>query len=235
MISQIPIHNTLITSLHKNRSLILQFLLEEFLFAGIEISKLTSLDEVALVSIEELKYTFTALGGPIQELLSCLAWNHEQGILLKLKLYSTTFIAGNSHHLSKYIHLEKSSTLLWKTSLEIISLLNQSEQKKREHLKKEPLKKKIKYFISTFNKLSSTITDCIKDFPSDENLIFFLLRNKTKFERIYGADHIKKLLLEIHPEGISQAAMLLKNRFVKRGFNTIAEQFSTKYLELYSS
>jgi hypothetical protein len=236
VISQLPIHNSLMTSLYKNRSVILQFLLEEFLFAGAEIEKLISLlDRADFALSKKLTSTFVALAGSVQEGFSCLAWNQEQGILVKLKHYASTFIASSDHRLSKYIYLEKLSTLLWKTSLDILYILNQLDQKKQNTLKqKEALKKKVQNFISIFKKLSLIVTDCIRDFPSDENLVFFLLRNNTKFERIYGMGYVRKLLLEMYPEGISQAAIVLRDKFIKRGFETIAERFSAKYRELNS-
>lgn len=224
-------NHTHTTSFHQSRSLIFQFFLEEFCQANLEISQLKHMFEVKQqLALEPLKIAISKLTGPIHELSWC--WNYEQGTLLKLKHHSTAFIATSHSRLAKYAQLERLSTILWKISIDIMHLITQMELKKSLQTQTHALKKKILQLLSAFHQLTHTVNNLLREFSNDEMVIFYLLRNKTTFETIYGEGYLKQLFFEIHPEGLLKTALRLKKNFISRGHESVGEQFYAKLKEV---
>ncbi len=218
----------MITSFYQNRNLLFQFYLNEFLAARTEIARWQNARKP---HFSQLKASFCLLAGPCQEPFHYSPWNPEVGILLKLKHFSFTFAASAAPHETKDLQLEQTASRLWKLGLDISYTISQAE--KQVNASSSPLlDKEISNFIKSFHRLCELTTLFIKDFAKDENIVFYVLKNKDSFDAIYGTAYVKTLMAESHPDGIGQAASFLKNRFLQRGFENAAKQFATKCLEL---
>lgn len=218
----------MLNSFYQNRNLIFQFYLRELIL----ISK-----DVFLLSSKELpnnllKSTFKVLAAPYQEPFHYSPWNTEIGVLLKIKQLVTALSEISTSPSAPLISMDKLTTQLWKKGLDILHSLYQIEKQIDPAFTQGKLRKKIEEFINIFRQLSDQTAETLKDFASNENIMFFILRNQQAFEAIFGTGFVKNLILESYPDGIEQAGKLLKNKFIKRGFLLAAEQLATKCQEL---
>ena len=67
-------------------------------------------------------------------------------------------------------------------------------------------------------------------YHEDENVVYFLLRNKEDFDVIYKTHFINKVFQKMFAEDSNGAGQLLLTKYSERGFenllNTIAEKIS---------
>lgn len=90
---------------------------------------------------------------------------------------------------------------------------------------KTPLKPHLQKLYHLLEKL---FEECQKD----ENLLFFLLKNKAAIDSLMGSDYLYHFLLKIYPKGLSSLEEMLCDHYHERGFFSLIPELKDLILAL---
>jgi hypothetical protein len=233
-----------VNAYYRNSSLLLQFILSEFIATFTESQKLAELchlkpsplpvahdrTQQAAACQSQIKAAFSRLVGSN----SCerlIAWHFEEGMLSKLKTYCILFSQNNERDEKELLCMHHYIDKAWQQGVQAKILLNNSELNNSEEDRPQFLAalEKMNQSIQRFAKQMARI---LLQFREDENIIFFLLRHRTELETVYSPRFLNKLLLRMYPKGLCELKQLLKAKYNNRGFTNISSGIDAHFAEL---
>jgi hypothetical protein len=218
--------------LYQNNSLMFQFIMAEFIQASHQIQLLDlSLPQLHQGVVQEVEKLIHSLAGASHDYMRFFSWNTQEGILSKLKGYTALFASNNKNN--KHGLLEKFANDAWKTSVESLDILYLIRQEKDDMLLLgEALYRKLDVLKTVFKKFGKLVAELILEFSQDENVLFFILKQKSKLEDIYGIGFVKRIFAEMYPEDILKVKHFLKKQYLQRGFGNLLGSISEKCSQL---
>ena len=231
-----------------NNSLLIQFLLHELLQASAITSEYQKMVRTITLT-PHLKYTkkgkeqleqayglITQLAGRTYQSMRIFSWNLNEGIIAKLRQYSTFFGNNLDPQDSDAIQLDRHAERAWVNCLECLDLT-------REQLSlpaREPanLKSLVNYsdkLCVRIHKLSVVISHILPQFRDDETVLYYLLNHQEDLASLWGAKVLPKLFNQLFPEGKEEAEHFIRTRYDKRHFSHHALDLTHKISRLLTN
>lgn len=227
---------------YQDNSILIQFVIEEFILVYQLISRINALNQNDLDYINETENEHSlsnslvlALkqligGGDHQELSSSTSWT--RGSLTKLKEYCEQFSRNSSQLQRHSIHLHLAAHQTWLMAMHSFELLkslqtNCCAKSSGRNFILQSLKRSFHRLLMRFNQLSRYMSRALGHYCNDENVMYFLLRKKELLSEIYGQDFLSKYFKGTK-KGSNLIDMLL-NRYQARGFETLLPSIQTHY------
>lgn len=207
-----------LSSYHHTDSLLIQFVLDEFLMT---MQKASQLSETLLQPQPSsdfdlrLKEVLLGLSGSEQDYGKLFSWVIHCGVLTKLKHNATLLMEGDRDDAD----LGKLHSIVTKAYTDCQAAL---------HLPTIALCQKA---IDTLGKLKPVIKKILVKFKEDENVLFFVLRHQKSLNKVLGNGWTKSFFTKLYPEG---GLTYLKSRFETRGFNDLIPDITKHWQELSS-
>jgi hypothetical protein len=219
------------SAFYEDNSILIQFVVEEFIQSYQLTSQIKTLIQERLDSTETLTPFSLSLIQILDQLVGCL---HQQersslsrwtrGSLTKLKEYCEQFSHNSSHQNKQHVNLHMAVHQAWITALHNLQLLNSLYTNpyipnSGAILCLLPLKRAFHSLQMRFNQISRYIPRILSDYRGNENVIFCLLRRKNLLTEIYGSDFLyKRFKWSIKTPEMSE---LLIKRYQARGFEAL--------------
>lgn len=227
----------------RNKSLLFQFIVSEFISAYQELVHLRKLvNDIDLNAninpFDMLSSHITRMSGPFDEYRKLFLWNFEKGMLTKLKRYCQDLIKTDELDNRQLSHLEDyvNKTLLYCLhGLDLLSTLKDQDSSVHYTNQLKPLLKILEKIEGYLIKISAIILSFVPSFRGDENVIFFLLKNHRKLSEIYGPKVTVKLFGKMFPKGLPELENFLYLKYKRRGFTNLLPIISQKISEVKHS
>jgi hypothetical protein len=228
VIKQLALPHQHINAYHYDNSLLFQFILSETLATLREANQLLDLQG----DVKLLRSSIMRLVGSLNDSYRLFAWAPENGTLAKLRSYCSYFAHTADPHDNVLIPLVHTAEQNWLLSLVCLDDLRHIERTRAAPAQKTKLNKSLKDLSSGLQKLGKMIAKMIEQFWNDENVIFFILRNKAEFDEVFGERFTKNLLKKMYLGGVWGAASFLSKRFTKRGFDHLVPIIEARIEEM---
>lgn len=231
-----------------NNSLLIQFLLHELL----EASAITNEYQQMIHSITltpHQKYTkkgrenlekayglITLLAGRTYQSMRIFSWNMNEGIIAKLRQYSTFFGNNLNPQDSDAIQLDRHAERAWVNCLECLDLTR--EQLHLPTKEAANLKTLLKYSDKLgvrIQKLAQVISHILPQFRDDESVLYYLLNHQEELAALWGPRFLSKLFNKLFPDGIEEADQFLSSRYGKRHFSRHTLDLTNKLSKLMAN
>ncbi len=231
MLTQISGPNQHFSAYYEDNSLLIQFIVVEFVHAHQLIFQTKSLmqehldsSQVSLTVLHSLRQLLGQLLGcfPQHEHSSFSRWT--KGSLTKLKEYSEQFSRNSFHQNKQHVNLHMATHQAWLTAIHYLELINSLcrnpyTQHPEAILCLLPVKRTFNTLQIRFNQVIRSIPRVISDYGDNENVILCLLRKKAQFAEIYGPNFFYKHLK--WPVKTKELVKLLTERYQSRGFEAL--------------
>lgn len=218
MLTQIKKPKQHFSTYYHDNSLLVQFILSEFIATHQLFCQIKDLTETALESAQSLQSLFESLNrliGLVYDNERFMIFQWTKGPLTKLNHYCKQFYKNahyqNKHNLALYNYVHKT----WLSVLQIWEFLHAFQVTQMPKSAISKIKRTIKYLNTCISQMAKYISRIIPPFNNDENVIFFFFRRKTQLEEIYGIDFIDK----VFKMSANESLQLLIQRYVQRGFD----------------
>lgn len=229
-----------INAYHRNTSLLLQFILVEFMTSYEECQKLAGLchlKPMPLPPASDLPPDYSALQHQIGLSLTRLvgtppgaerlvAWNFGEGLLAKLKAYCMLFAQQSERDEKELLGMQHYTDKAWQSGLQA-----QAHFAALEEARPQLLAALDKMFQS-MQRLAKHVARVVALFRDDENIVFFVLRHHKRFENLYPPRFISKLLARMFPKGSRELKQFLHAKYAERGFTNMLPSIDTQIAEL---
>jgi len=222
-------------------SLLFQFILGEFL-ESYELTqqldilcnrKQTPLGSQQVMDREEnlsqVEVILSKLVGSARDYMRLFSWNFTDGALQKLKMYCSLFLQHVDTDEKELIALQHYADKIWQSYLNALDTLREDPKDRHAFLAN------IDKASSAMNRFSKLISRLIHQFRDDENVIFFVLRNRVQFDKLYGNRFVARLFLKLYPKGFREIQLFLLKKYSERGFDNLLFTISSKMSELEAS
>jgi hypothetical protein len=183
--------------------------------------------------LRELLESIIKLAGSAVINEEIFSWNTRKGCLSKLRHYCYPFVNQFENKESTVVNLNICVSKAFHSALqarEVILYLHQEDQNAKKMPDYAMLYQLLDRLIDNINRASRLILRVIIRFREDENVVYFLLRNKEELDAIYKTNFVTKLFRKMYPDGVEEAGQLLMKKYSERGFtkllNTIAGKIS---------
>jgi hypothetical protein len=230
---------------YSSSQLLFQFVLSEFILAYREIQLInkitgdkteqpqTSQTSQTSQTLHTLAHHVSLLAGSTQQHMRMLSWN-DDGFLTKMKNYCALLCHHDNNEVHDLYRMYQESNQAWLLSLRVLDVVRTMLQQPPTEKAHDP-----SLFIPTLKKL----TNCLKrfsrlvmravlPFSQDENVVFFILRNKEQLDALYKPKFTKDLIKKMFSKGIQEASQFLLERYTIRGFNNLIPLINRKFEEL---
>lgn len=213
-------------SYHRTHYLLFQFILYEYIRTTEEAHALKALlkDKLPLeVFCHLLTEHLIRLAGAEQEYMRIFSWIVDSGFLTKLKNYADALLEQSSlekAHKTAHLKLLETAHRAWSSCLLVLDELR-SPQKKSKTLKAQ-----LQQALGAIEDLNPLIQTLIPYYKNNENILFFLLRYKERFDHIHEKDWTAQFLRKLHPQGTKNYMM---GRYKERGFTDVVAQIEELY------
>lgn len=233
MLTQIRESNHHFAPFYQDNSILIQFVIEEFIHVYQLISKFNHLNQISETENPLSNSLIPVLkdligGGDHEELSSSSHW--ARGSLTKLKEYCEQFSCNSSHQHKHSMHLHMAAHQTWLMAMHSFELLKSLHGNGCTHcfgnkLISHSLKRSIQRLLMRFNQLSRYILRALGDYGNNENVIYCLLRKKELLSEIYSEDFLYKCFKGTKKE--SHLIDMLLSRYQNRGFETLLPSIQT--------
>lgn len=231
MFTQIPIPSSDFSAYYEDNSILIQFMIVEFVHIYQNLFQVHTLIQEQLDSNHLSVTLFPSLiqlleqlvGSPSQQEKSSFSrWT--KGSLTKFKDYCEQFSRNSSHQNKQYVSLHMAAHQTWLVAVHNLELLNSLYM----HASLKPIQQQMKTisFKRIFNHLHMRFNQVIKRFPrvitdysNNENIILCLLRRKSQFVEIYGTDFLANRFK--WSTKLKELVQLATQRYQARGFEAI--------------
>ncbi|MEM1282251.1 MAG: hypothetical protein AAGG81_01715 [Chlamydiota bacterium] len=238
---------TPVTSYHENDSLLLQFILSEFLLVYREVKNLgRHFEELESFTAKkrpkqqrqealfQLISSLETLSGASHDTMRLFSWGQEDGILHKFNSYAALFSRRSAPEgkNEQYFYRAINQSLLISIQLHDLALtIAELPSSKWKELIEEigQLEGKI---VSNTEKFSKLLFKIIQRFSNDENVIFFLLRHSKEFDELFCPGHVKRLLTKVSQGSLADLEKSLIKKYCKRGFTQLEPIIIEKFESL---
>lgn len=233
---QVKLPHQNINVYHQDNTLLFQFILSETLGALAEAKKLGKLTSASKQGdITGAATAIRKLVGSAHDPYRLFSWIPEEGILPKLKNYCAYFAQNASPHDKALVPLYRSTEQAWLLSLVCMDDLRLLESQQNLTKQTTHLVKSGKKLFLSIQRLGKIVSKAIEQYWDDENVVFFVLRNKEQFDEIFGNKFVKQLLKRMYPGGIEGARRFLSQQFIQRGFHHLVPIIQARITEIESS
>jgi hypothetical protein len=220
------------SAFYEDNSLLIQFILEEFiqsyqLTLQMKIliqDDLNSRQELSLLSSSLIQLLGQLVGYlPQQERAPFSRWT--KGPLTKFKEYCEQLSHNSSYQNKLYSNLHMAAHQAWLTAIHNLELLNYlhissyTKKNQRSILFFHPLQRAFHGLQMRFNQIRRYIPRVMSAYWNDENVILCLLRKRALLTEIYGSDFLYKRFK--WPMKTSELIRLLVQRYQARGFEAL--------------
>lgn len=223
------LNNCTLYAYHHTGSLVLQFVLNDFLLALEEAATVASFtqDETDLNRLyRSLTGYLVHLAGSEEEYKRIFSWIVDAGVLTKLKTNSDLLSERGNHLDNDYLELHNVAHKTWAYCLNAVNLLRDVDRANGSIVE---LKDGILKALDALYKLKPAIEKIIPKYSQDENVLYFILRHHLYFDRHMGLSWTHNLFKRLHPKGIHS---FLKERYEARGFHEHIPLIQQKLKEL---
>lgn len=222
MPTSIPMHPSHYNSYHFNDGLLFQFILHELVYSSEIILQL-----IGLMEGEETPETLTLLNdtlgrlvGASHESMRLLSWMPDHSPLTKLKNYCALFASQNKDSEKTAQVLHHYSDQAWLGFIQALGSLREEA--------KFPLQS-IQRAIIPMKKLKSTVGKMLLNFGNDENVLFFIVRHQQQIDALFGKRFVRKLMLQLFPEGLESARLFMVQKYKQRGFASLIAEIEHQF------
>lgn len=231
MLTQIQGPDRHFTAFYKDNTILIQFLIEEFIRSYQLTFQIKTLIQEGLDSTQSLSSFALSLirilgqliGSPSHhEHTSPSSWT--KGPLTKFKEYCEQFSRNSTHQNKQYINLHIAVQHAWMLAVNNFELLhaistNPHPQNSSSMLYLLPIERAFHRLQKRFNQISRYIPRISAVFWNNENVILYLFRRKYLLEEIYGSDFFyKRFKLAMNTPDLIE---LLTKRYQARGFESL--------------
>lgn len=181
-------------------------------------------------ALDELLTCTRHLSGVCYDSVLLLYWNYDHGLLHKLNSYAALFSRNSSQEGSVPQRTYNNTSQALRCSVQLhdalLALNGTAVTSWKNQLPQlEVLVNKMMLHI---NRVRKALQTTLKQFSSDENVIFFVLRHSQEIDDIFAPGFVKDTLTKLYPKGLSEAKKLLSQKYRSRGFNQLLPIISTK-------
>ncbi len=226
-----------LSAYHQNSGLLFQFVLEELL--------------LSIPVVDQIHLTFTALEnalmqrtdpdeveGYLANLLVNIAeltgsalvhnqiypWTPSKGSLGKLKHYTQLLAPGDQEEPFHYpaTLLSVAISKAYHSAIQAREIVWQLRQKPITLSEASTLFSLLTRLAVKVQEASDLLPTLVAHFREDENVLYYLLRSREKFEAVYKRPLVKELAKQIFKRGITEMGDFLVERYQERGFDQVA-------------
>lgn len=213
------------SAFYKDNSILIQFLIEEFIRSfqlNFQINRLLedqlgSSQNISTICTPCLRILLQLIGHPSQQEKS-LASLWTKGPLTRFKEYCEHFSSNTFHQNKEHVNLHIATQHAWLMAVYIFELLN-SYATNPSILFLMPLKRAFNLLQKRFNQIGKYIPRVTSAYWKNENVILCLLHKKNILEEIYGLESLYKWFK--WPEKTADLNKMLVERYRLRGFQDI--------------
>lgn len=242
MTSNAGVSTRYVNTYHHNNSLLFQFILSEFLAAFEEIQAMNSLCNRKPLTIpagmtepkqiddisQLIEASLNKLVGSSRDYMRLFCWNFNEGIVSRLKTYCALFSQNIANDEKELLAMQHYADKVWQNCLHGIDMLYESSDEF------SPLFAAVEKAHSAMLRFAKLIARVIQQFRDDENVIFFVLRNKEQFDKLYGKRFVVKLFCRIYAKGLREVQQFLSKKYSARSFD-LSPIIATNIAELEAS
>lgn len=220
-------------STHKQRALLLQFILYELILSHKEIQHINEFAKAYVLSdppsLDVIASSLAKLAGSAHGYMRLFSWN-DDGIQTKLKNYCALLCQNGTSRVKNEVGMHREANQAWLIALQLLDAirLQDTSTKKTIHLL-QSLFKKLDRSTKRFARYTANAI-CL--FHNDENLLFFILRYKEDLDELYGEGFIAKILRKMFPRSLDKAKNFLMQKYTDRGFDHLIPIIQEKIEEL---
>ena len=231
MFTQIPGPDQHFSAYYEDNSILIQFIMVEFVQTYQLTLQIKKLIQENLDSPQISSELFPSLIQILGQLTGCLS-QHERsafsrwtkGSLTKFKEHCEQFSRNSSHQNKQHVSLHMAAHHAWLTAIHNFELLNSLytnpyTQNPKTLLHLFPLKRSFHILQNRINQIIRYIPHVMNDYWNNENVILCLLRKRAQFTEIYGSDFLYKRFK--WPVKIKELIQLLVLRYQARGFEAL--------------
>lgn len=231
---------------HQTDFLLLQFILSEFITSFHEIKHLHFLfmnlsfliqTEANKKKIEDefkkIKVATEKLSGGSHHQMKLFAW-HETGLLNKLNHYCALF---TKHLVNEFMPVQKiykhaNKSLLY--CIELHEIVYELQTKGLDVIRQnlQLLKNIEKKIYNRMQRFAKNLPSIIKKFSDNENVIFFILRHKEDFEKLFDESFVLNLIKVNYTHGLSDVKQMLLKNYSERGFHQLLPIIIEKFQQI---
>jgi len=227
--SQIRCPNHHYSSYSEDNSLLIQFMIVEFIHTAQLSNKLKCLIQKHLKTNQSLIPIFPDIKQIIEQLIrehprreGSDSFPGAKGSLAKLKEYCGFFSHNSSHQNKHHLHLHLAANQALLTALHIQETLTAVPLNVHENKRTTssfPIKGAITIFQNKINQIIRRFPQALTAFWDNENVVFCIFRLRQSFIDIYGTDVIAQQFKT--PAETKQLMELLCERYRERGFDSL--------------
>ncbi len=239
-----PCRHAPVSSYHQSDSLLLQFILSEFLLVYKEVKTLHGHYEELETAIQKRRpvqkrqeifnqfiINLETLSGASHDTMRLFSWGQEDGLLHKFNSYAALFSRRSAPEgkTEQSFYRAVNQCLLISIQLHDLALTvyELPPSKWKNFLQElEQLEGKI---ISNAEKFSKLLSKMIQHLSDDENVIFFVLRHSTEFDELFHARYTKRLLTKVSQGSLGDLEKNLIKKYSKRGFPLLLPIITEKF------
>lgn len=146
-------------------------------------------------------------------------WAHESGHVNKAREHAQLFIIAfeNFEEQVEQIHMTLADLVLTFSGRESLNSRQKLQIKRKLH------------------QLYQLAEPLVSLFKSNENLIFFLLKNQDPVNALMGKGYLRTYLSHLHKKGLGQLEKKLCDHFHDRGFSSLIPELKKRFSELSRS
>lgn len=238
--TQIHIPTQMGFPLHQQKiSVSVQFILHEFLQV---LSSLRALETITLKLISKkgegkakdwnsFRDCLYELTGSEEDYQPGLPWMVLEGSLHRLYNYCYAFATRRGKHHDGAEELKDQVEKALKSALYLRELLPCSPGSRCvvEPECSTKVLKNSETLIRSLHKSSRFLYKKLLDFSHDEDVLYYLLRNRAQYDLLFPEATFATLLTKMFPKGIDQAEQFLIRQYTKRGFDELAPKISKEF------
>lgn len=236
----------------QSNSLLFQFILADFLktFSHIqEVERIYDQMEATLIKrrlhggvehyLTELLSILPSLTGSQSVIASEISfpWTAEKGSLNKLRHYCYLFVHRSKSEDKDIANMNVCVSKAFHSALqcrEVILSLQQESLENTSVPSYVTLYQLLDRLIDNMRRVSRLILRILIQYRTDENVLYFLLRHREDFDRLYKTQFVIKILKKMYPRGIKEAGELLVEKYSRRGFDSIIPAINHQIEEMHA-
>lgn len=236
--------NFAVHAFHQNDSLLLQFILSEYLLAQNQVIDLQNaflkfqqlLTKSSPLStkkheLKQLIATTELLSGSSFDTMRLFSWGHESSLLYKLNGYCALFShqyeskSQTEQTLYRYVNQQ------WLTCIQLHDTLHTflDDSPKNWKIYMEEIGVFVDKIYKLGDRFKKLLPKVISPYAKDENVLFFIVRHHSDFDKLFGLGYTKSLLKKVSLKPIEELKKMISRRYNNRGFTQILPIISEKF------
>lgn len=218
-----------LNSYHHTDSLLVQFVLNDFLLTLEEACIIRTFTDQKVATdefVQKLTGYLVNLAGSEQAYMRIFSWIVDSGVLTKLKNTSDLLSERTKKGDGDFALLHSTAHKAWIDCLYTVDLIRDFQGSEVDAVY---LRKAVEKCLNSIQKLKPAVKKILPKYIEDENMLFFILRNKERFDTQMGALWSKKLFNTHYPDG---ALAHMTEKFGARGFMNLLPEITMKLQEM---